>query len=301
MVLRAVLRPGIARKALQRQGDSISMRAASPQLHRPRSFAGVSCLLALVAIVLAGCGSTSPAVSPPSAASAQTTSTADPTTSNTSAAAPSTDGPPSFVVNATTQEGDKVSVEGRFGPALPASESDVDQTALSECPSPASDGRAIVVRLDLTTTLESSLSGEVTLEAAHVDSKGIVNFVLGFSEGARCVVGEANEASVKLGTMQPGQSADFTMWVVLPNAITPEVPQPTVKELGEKDWLMTPIEPSVNGSSYLEDQHNRVSGSRVVKCHPGANPSVPSGPEDEYLAVVGDTATTLLEAECPVS
>jgi hypothetical protein len=277
------------------------MRAASPQLHRPRSFAGVSCLLALVAIVLAGCGLTSPSVPPPSTASAQTTSTADPTTSNTSAAAPNTDDPPSFVVNATTQDGDKVKVEGWFGPALPAGESDVDQTALSECPSPASDGRAMVVRLDLTTTLESSLSGEVALEAAHVDSKGIVNFVLGFSEGAHCVTGEANEASIKLGTMQPGQSANFTMWAVLPNAITPEVPQPTVKELGEKDWLMTPIEPSVNGSSYLEDQHNRVSGPRLVKCHPGANPTEPSGPEDEYLAVVGDTATTLLEAECPGS
>jgi hypothetical protein len=255
----------------------------------------------LLAIGLAGCGSTSPAVPPPSTASAQTTSFTDPTTSSTSAAAPSTDGPPNFVINATTQDGDKVSVEGRFGPALPASESDVDQTALSECPSPASDGRAMVVRLDLTATLESSLAGEVALEAAHVDSKGIVNFVLGFSEGARCVAGEANEASIKLGTMQPGQSANFTMWIVLPNAITPEVPQPTVKELGEKDWLMTPIEPSVNGSSYLEDQHNRVSGSRVVKCHPGANPAEPSGPEAEYLAVVGDTATTLLEAECPGS
>lgn len=262
-------------------------------------------MVLIVAAALVGCGSaasgSSTDPSTPTAAAGQTSAAATSQTTSNSAAEPSSSGPPSFVVNATTQTGDRVKVEGRFGPALPASESDVDQTALSECPSPASDGRAIVVRLDLATTLKSSLSGEVALEAAHVDSKGIVNFVLGFSEGAHCVTGEANEASIKLGTMQPGQSVNFTMWVVLPNAITPEVPQPTAKELGEKDWLMTPIEPSVNGSSYLEDQHNRVSGSRVVKCHPGANPNEPSGPEDEYLAVVGDTATTLLEAECPVS
>jgi hypothetical protein len=252
-------------------------------------------MVVIVAAALVGCGSaasgSSPDPSTPTAAAGQTSAA---TTSN-SAAEPSSSGPPSFVVNATTQDGDQVKVEGWFGPALPASESDLDQTALSECPSPASDGRAMVVRLDLTTTLESSLSGEVTLEAAHVDSKGVVNFVLGFSEGAHCVTGEANEASIKLGTMQPGQSANFTMWVVLPNAITPEVPQPTAKELGEKDWLMTPIEPSVNGSSYLEDQHNRVSGSRVVKC------SQPDEAPYQYLAVVGDTPRVIHEAECPVS
>lgn len=124
-------------------------------------------LATLCVVFLAGCGSsgfsssTSSFTTPPVSVGTPTQPdpTTSPTTSSTTANAPA--GAPSFVVQGTTQDGDKVKVEGRFGSPLRPSESDVDQTALSSCPPPANDGRAMVVRLDLTATLESSLSGKV--------------------------------------------------------------------------------------------------------------------------------------------
>jgi hypothetical protein len=258
--------------------------------------AGLALLAAIAASVLAGCGASASSQPPNSTSSSlPTTSQAQSTaaeTSSTSAAAPSTNSPPSFVVNATTQEGDKVKVEGRFGPALPASESDVDQTALSECPPPAPDGRAIVVRLDLVTTLESNLSGELGLETSYIAGR-LVNFVLGFSEGARCQNGQPGEVSIKLGTLQPGQSADFTMWVVLPDAITSANPHPSEQTLGEQDWLMAIPQPTVNGSGAGPSAHSSTTGPRLVTC------PRPYEANDEYIAVVGSTPTMIHESECP--
>jgi hypothetical protein len=267
---------------------------------RRRSLYGLYALIALVALVVTGCGSGSshpgssataplPGVSP--AEEAHSASSA--TTASTSAAEPNTSGPPSFVVHATTQEGDMVTVDGWFGSALPASESDVDQSALSECPPPAPDGRAIVVRLDLTTTLESSIAGQVSLETSYApETSGtheLPNFVMGYSQGAQCVRGEPGATSIDLGTLQPGQSSGFTMWIVLPDAVTPNNPHPTEKTLGADHWLMAIPAPSVNSSGSAQDQASRVSGPRVVHC--------PTGEPPKYIAVVGDTPMTL-EAAC---
>lgn len=263
---------------------------------RARVYLGMVGTLLLLALLLAACGSTTSTSPDAPAASAQPASVAPATTSsNASAAAPSTTGSPSFVISSTTQDGDKVKVEGRFGPALPASESDVDQTALSECPQPTPDGRAFVVRLDLTTTVESSLAGEVTLETAHVDGGGIVNFVMGFSEGAHCDAGEPNEASVKLGMLQPGQPMDLRCGWLCPTQLHLMNRIHQNRPLAPRGWLTALMEPSVNGSSYLQDQHNSVGGSRVVKC------SQPDEAPYEYLAVVADTPSVIHESECPVS
>lgn len=237
-------------------------------------------------VLLAGCGS-----SAPSAPTASTTTTAQTTPATEQAAS----NKPSFIVQALTKDGDQVKVEGHFGPPVPASESGVEAAALSGCSSQAGDGRAIVVQLNLTTTLESSLAGEVSLEVAHVNAGGIVNFVMDFNEGERCEAGEANEAIATLGTLQPGQPHPFSLWVVLPDAITPEEPHPSEATLGPKLWLMTPVEPSVDGSQYLADQHNSVTGSRLVTC------KQPDEAGYDYLAVVGDTPSTITESECPVS
>jgi hypothetical protein len=264
-------------------------------------------LVGLVVVGLQGCGSgassmTSATSSLPGvvASTDPTASTPAPETSDTSAAEPNTEGPASFVVNATTQEGDQVKVEGWFGPALPASESDVDQSALSECPPPAPDGRAIVVRLDLTATLESSLSGKVGLETSFIpETSGthqLVNFVMGYSQGASCVRGEPGATSINLGTLQPQQATNFTMWVILPDAVTPDNPKPSEKTLGAEHWFMAIPQPTVNESGSAQDQHDRVSGPRVVHCHNGDNPSEPGA---EYIAVVGRTPTTILESVCP--
>jgi len=128
----------------------------------------VAGLVALSALLLAGCGSSGSSSSPSDLAtiptSVRTATQSDPATTPTTSSTPvdtAPTGAASFVVQGSTQEGDKVKVEGRFGLPVPSSQSDVDQTALSECTAPAPDGRELVVRLDLTTTLESSLAGEV--------------------------------------------------------------------------------------------------------------------------------------------
>jgi hypothetical protein len=271
-------------------------------------FARCSPLIAVVAVVLSGCGSTDPTASSSSAKeplpgvtpAEEAHSAPSATTASTSAAEPNTGGPASFIVQATTQEGDRVKVEGWFGPPLPASESDVDQSVLSECPPPANEGRSMVVRLDLTTTLESSLSGAVGLETSYIPEtegrKQLPSFVMGYSQGASCVRGEPGATSINLGTLQPGQSTDFTMWVVLPSAITPEDPHPSEKTLGAERWVMAVPQPTVNGSGYNQDEHSSVTGPRVRHCPTGG---AQGEPETDYIAVVGDTPTTVFQTGCP--
>ena len=257
-------------------------------------------LAALCAVLLVGCGSSSstssfPTPTPTASVSTPTQPdpTTPPTTSSTTADTAST-GTASFVVQGTTQEGDKVKVEGSFGSPLRPSESDVDQTALSECTPPAPDGRELVVRLDLSVTLESSLEGEITLSTSPVVGP-LVSFVMGFKEGARCEGGEPKNAEANFGSVQPGQSVSFTMWVVLPDAITPADPHPSEKALAAGSWLMGVPMPLVNGKGI--GTPSRLSGPRVVRCR--GNGDGVNEPGNEYIAVVGDTPTTMVQSVCP--
>jgi hypothetical protein len=86
------------------------------------------------------------------------------------------------------------------------------------------------------------------------------------------------------------------MWVVLPDAITPNDPHPSEKALATQLWLMGIPFPSVNGKGI--GTPSKLSGPRVVRCHvEGGNFGIASG--NEYIAVVGDTPTTMVESECP--
>lgn len=257
----------------------------------------LAALAALCAVLLVGCGSsgssTSSSITTPVPVSAATHPTTTPPTTSSTTADSSPSGASSFVVQGTTSDGDKVKVEGSFGLPLPPNESDVDQTALGECTPPAPDGRELVVRLDLTTTLESSLAGEVTLSTSPVVGP-LVSFVMGFKEGARCEGGEPKNAEANFGSVQPGQSVSFTMWVVLPDAITPNDPHPSEKALAAHLWLMGIPFPSVNGKGI--GTPNKLSGPRVVRCR---TEDFGLAGYEHYIAVVGDTPTTLHESVCP--
>ena len=202
-----------------------------------------------------------------------------------------------FTANATTQEGDRVKVEGRFGSPLPTSQSDVDQSALAGCPPPAPDGRAVVVRLDLTTTLESNLAGEVGLDTGFVYARP-VNFVMGNSQGAACEYGEPTNTKVSLGTLQPHQSANFTMWLVLPDAITPNDPQPSEQTLAAEHWLIAIPQPTVNGSGSSQNQRDSITGPRIIRCESESGGG-------KYLAVIAGTPSVVAQqnsterAACP--
>lgn len=253
-----------------------------------------------IAAALAGCGSTessntaaSTSLSGVAAASTDPTeSTPTPATTSTSAAEPNTGGSTSFVVNAGTNGGDAVKIEGWFGPPVPAGESNVDQTALGECSSPTDDGRAIAVALDLTVTMESSLAGEVELNLGSFSVETLGEYILGFSSGAQCSSAEVNPTGIKLGTLQPHQSTNFSVWVVFINAITPNAPHPSEATLRANNWLMALPRVTVDGETNLPNEEPSASGPRVVKCVAGP---IESG---DTIAVVGGMPK-VMHGQCP--
>jgi hypothetical protein len=236
-------------------------------------------LLALAVATLAGCGST--AVAP--IAHQQTPATPKP-----SSIAANTPGTPTFLVSATGEGGDTVKLEGRIGPPLPSAQSDVNQAALSECPEAAGDGRAVVVRLDVAAGIESSLAGEVGFETSLVRPVRPLDFVLGFNPPT-CVLGEPQYASVNLGMLQPHQAASFTMWVVLPDVVTPDDPQPSEQTLREEGWFIELPTLTLNGRvlGVIAGQQPDTSGPRVVACQ--------NNPSGKYIAVIGGTPQVLTE------
>jgi hypothetical protein len=261
-------------------------------------------LLGLVAMLFAGCGSSQSSSSSTGSTSLPGGATSPdpsgspvaPDTSSTSVAGPNTSGSPSFVVNTGTSDGDAVKIQGWFGPALPASESNVDQTTLSECGTDAGDGRAMVVALDLTVTLESSLAGEVELNLGSMSSEVLAEYIFGYSSGAQCTPAEVNPVTgIKLGRLQPHQSTTFPMWVVLINAITPNEPHPSEATLRHSNWLMALPHVTVDGESSVQpDAQPSANGPRVVQC----TQSGYSVGEDT-IAIIGGTAKAVQGQTCP--
>jgi hypothetical protein len=190
-----------------------------------------------------------------------TATTPPPTTTSADKSASNPKSRPAFSFRGHTEHGDQIRVEGRWGPILPPSESDVDRTALQSCPD-ANDGRELVRRLDLTATITSSLAGEVRLGGFVVQvspedtasSHYILDYVMNTSEGTSCYrdTGEEGGTGVAdLGTLQPHVPHDLTMWVVLPDAITPRDPQPSAKQLASEGWYIGTPAVSVDGALAL--------------------------------------------------
>lgn len=267
-----------------------------------RSLAGLTPVSALVAVILlAGCGSSGPRfpnVKPTENQAVATTTPATVSTSTTTTTA-SASGPPSFVLHTTTEQGDRVKMEGWFGPAQTQQESDVEASALSGCPPPANDGRAMVVNLETAITLESSLSGSVGFSTGNVPLSNMgqqfMAFVMGYSSGPTCVHGEPSATTIELHTMQPGETRHFTIWVVLPDAITPADPHPSEQALAHGRWLMMVPDPMVNGSYAAHGQQPSVSGPRVVHC---VSSDAPEGSGVNYLAVVGHAPRKMEATAC---
>jgi hypothetical protein len=245
-----------------------------------------------IAAALAGCDSTTSGS--PNAPAAQVTSqepASNAQTSSASAAAPNTSGPASFVVNAGTHGGDEVKIEGWFGPPVPAGESTVEQTALSQCASPTDDGRAIVVALDLTATMESSLAGEVELTLGTFAPETLAEYILGASGGSQCGSGVEDAESIKLGTLQPHQSTTSLVWIAFGNAITPNDAHPSEATLRANNWIMELPRLTIDGESSAFGQVT-ATGARVVKCVAGPIES------EETIAVIGGMPK-VVHGPCP--
>jgi hypothetical protein len=200
--------------------------------------------------LMIGCGSTSSSTSAESQTEPPSTTT---TTQTVDKAAPDPNQKPAFSYTNHSEHGDVVHSVGRFGPLLPASQSDVEQAVLKNCQD-AGDGRELIRRLDITETITSGLAADVQvgefavdfnlfMEDAHVHD--LLDYVMRSSQGETCYrdTGEENAGGMfDLGSLQPHQPKTFSMWVVLPDAITPKDPEPSAATLSHEGWFVgTPL------------------------------------------------------------
>jgi hypothetical protein len=258
--------------------------------------------LSALGLLLVGCGGsttrtiavTVPAPPAPTTATSPAATTA--TTPAVDKAAPIPHSPPDFILNETTRSGDKLKLEGRFGLPLPVDESDVDKNALGECP--GFDGRELITRLDVTATIESGLPARVMLVNFSTSSvTGELAFVTDNSEGASCssggndAIGEESEEEARspdLGTLQPHEPHNVTIWVVLGDAITPNDPHPTAAALAHEQWLMHPLEAKVDNSRAGIANAHAAGGRRIVTC-----PAEAGVYQEAYISLVSGTPQTI--------
>lgn len=222
----------------------------------------VAAIITVVAV--AGCGSSRSNVTTASNAATQATTA---TSTTTSSQAPAS-GSPNFVIRQTTESGVAVKVEGRLGPPLAASESDVDQATLRRCPYHL--GNALVVRLDMTASIESGQPGDVQLDLGNAP---IEHELLVITRSSGCRHGGVNAATANFGELSAQPAGHATAWIVLPRVAAPAYPHPSSTELSKEGWVMFDPAIKVNGS---EEQYNtssedadRLEGPSAVRCSPG--------------------------------
>ncbi len=235
-------------------------------MRRERALAG----LAVTALpLLVGCASSRPTFTVAAPVPTPTQTTTSTTQASISIAAPDPKKPPDFVLTG--------------------------QTAVNECS--LSDGRELIARLDLTTTIQSNLAGQVTIDGFHTltNSKGLTEFLMGYSEGATCHPGNLPASEVELGSLQPHVPHLFTLWAILDKAITPNDPHPSAKELGQ-GWGMDIPTIDVNGTSAT--QGIAAGGPHVIACKPQsseeAGGSMASG---SFISITGTPAYTFTAHE----
>ncbi|MHB8243119.1 MAG: hypothetical protein ACYDHN_14160 [Solirubrobacteraceae bacterium] len=120
------------------------------------------------------------------------------------------------------------------------------------------------MRLDLVAALESSLAGQLGIDMSYAGTPiHALDFVLGLSPPT-CVLAEPQYATVNLGTIQPQQSTSFTMWIVLPDVITPDDPQPSEQTLEHEGWFIDVPALALNGTAMREQHRAGLTGSRVA-------------------------------------
>jgi hypothetical protein len=183
---------------------------------------------------------------------------------------------PDFVIVGRIDSGDKVQILGRVGEATTLEESDADPEALATC-SGASNRRAMVVRLDLRTTVTSGLPAQVRLTKFSWDSgyaSYSMSYLMGYSDGPQCGDGGL-EQIVDLGELQPDQPADFVLWATLDDAITPDDPDPSTKTLGQHALIKPPIVFLGGGElAYGTADSYKLGGPRVIDCAAGRTISI---------------------------
>jgi hypothetical protein len=183
---------------------------------------------------------------------------------------------PSFVIAAKTPNGDQVRVEAHLSSPMTPEESRLDPSLLQSC---GGDGRELLVRLKINAKLESRLVASVKLEGLRPGSLGvgangqplIANFLIEAGGGLTCE-SEADGDAVDLGSVQPQGSAQSTVWIMLPGAVTPNALHPSEKQL--EGWTMEVPTLAINGSPDREvSPGNGEGGPAMISCQE-ANPII---------------------------
>lgn len=225
---------------------------------------------------LGGCGSSASAVTTSSVSSAG--STTAPNTTSPQTIVTTTTGAPTTptaaaVIDASDSGGDSITTTVSFGPAEPVSSSNVDQSVLGSCGFDTS--RALVVAGQLHTVDNSSLAIKVeeTFLWSAMDP-GAMYFVLAYTNGTQCATPDDNPY-VQF-TVQPDQYDDFSFWIVLAGAITPDNPDGDPATLGQ--WVLQAPGVLLEGNPA---DNVSVSGLRVISCQDNA------GDQYTYLVPAG--------------
>jgi hypothetical protein len=231
----------------------------------------------MLGAALVGCGNTHATGQP------ENSVTAAPAAPTQTATTPETvsSGEPDLTIRAEASDGDTVLITGRLSEPKPQAQSDAEPSGLSECLG-SNDQRALIVKLTLEVTVESSLAADVGLSNFQTSGHSTgtpMSYLMGYSTGESCEPG--NE--VTLRQVQPHATSDFTIWLLLPDATTPDEPEPTAQALSGRYMMIVPVV-SIN--------ENPIGGHPAGvgppgKLHLGGSRLLFCGNEQPALAVAG--------------
>jgi len=189
----------------------------------------------------------------------QETTTTATNTQATSAEASSSGGAPAFTVHATSSAGDRVRIEGRLGPVIPATElpfpeEEADRCVVEDLP------RDSAVQLSLTATVESGSTA--TVETTNIGSDPFAPDTILVTE----LVNTTNECGIRpgvaFGELAPHEPDAVSTWLILMATTTPRHPHPSMRYLAERWRLTLPVETKINDTWAKAT----ISGPRVEFC-----------------------------------
>jgi hypothetical protein len=194
------------------------------------------------------------------------------------------------VLKAGDDSGDSIETFISFSNAVAALKSNVNKSALASCR--VDSARALVVEVHLQTTSGSSPAVQVSESfPLPATDPGSPYVVMGYSAGPRCEPPSNGIPGVKF-TVGHRQWADFSMWVVLPNTITPNG-RASAKVLG--NWLIEAPTVTLEGDGVFAYD---IWGVRLVTCGDGfaeddTNYLVPAGnPPSSIDSAAGNESCT---------
>lgn len=168
-------------------------------------------------------------------------------------------------VSAATSEGDRARVDFTFGPLVRATQAPSYVQACLSDPS-----RALVERMDVVATTESSLAASIAVTwNLDLNQTGValtaISLAANYTAGPTCLTRDSlgsQGSGVTWQSLAPGHAATFSGWWIFEGAISPAFPGGDLDGLGKIF-----IEPSVTIAG--NSSQVSYSGARAIKCSSG--------------------------------